>query len=263
VPEGKDKIDVLHDILIGEDCKLALVFRRTTHRTDKLARDLERRGFRVAALHGRRTQSQRERALDALRGGRLQVLVATDIAARGLDIAGLTHVVNFDLPDTADNYTHRVGRTARMGADGMAITLVGPEDEEALRAIQRKMPSSQDRTAQSAHGHRTPAAQADHARPHHNRGRQPAHGAPRQGPNREPGAVSQQHAPMDERPGAGDRRPAAPARTRRPRGAPYERRATGGGTVVADTGDGVWYPFHLPDRAPEQRSLQVNARSGR
>jgi ATP-dependent RNA helicase RhlE len=151
VPTNDAKVDALHDILIGADCNLALVFRRTTHKADKLEKDLERRGFKVAALHGRRSQSQREKALGALRSGQLKVLVATDIAARGLDITGLTHVVNFDLPDTAENYTHRTGRTARMGANGVAITLVAPEDEVELRAIQRKLAP--------APGRETPAAE--------------------------------------------------------------------------------------------------------
>ncbi|MDB5076498.1 MAG: hypothetical protein JWO42_2677 [Chloroflexi bacterium] len=151
VVAGNDKTDTLHDILIHDECNLALVFRRTTHKADKLALDLERRGFKVATLHGRRSQAQREKALGALRAGHLKVLVATDIAARGLDITGLTHVVNFDLPDTAENYTHRIGRTARMGANGIAITLVAPEDEAELRDIQRKLPP--------APGRETPAAE--------------------------------------------------------------------------------------------------------
>jgi len=142
VAAATEKVETLHDILIQSECQLALVFRRTTHKADKLMRDLEHRGFKVAVLHGRRSQAQREKALGALRAGQLDALVATDIAARGLDITGLTHVVNYDLPDTADAYTHRTGRTARMGAAGIAITLVAPEDEINLRSIQRKLPAS-------------------------------------------------------------------------------------------------------------------------
>jgi superfamily II DNA/RNA helicase len=152
-----EKIDTLHDILINAECRLALVFRRTTHKADKLAQDLERRGFSVATLHGRRSQAQREKALGALRAGKLKALVATDIAARGLDITGLTHVINYDLPDTAENYTHRIGRTARMGADGIAITLVSPEDETDLLQIQRKLPASPGRLV--------PPAETRHSRP--------------------------------------------------------------------------------------------------
>jgi ATP-dependent RNA helicase RhlE len=167
VPAAHEKLETLQQILNGPDCKLALVFRRTTHRADKLARDLERRGYKVAALHGRRSQAQRERALGALRAGHLHALVATDIAARGLDITGLTHVVNFDLPDTAENYTHRVGRTARMGADGVAITLVSPEDEDALKTIQRKLSPAPARTTQQprARQQQAPRQPARHPQP--------------------------------------------------------------------------------------------------
>ena len=156
VGAASDKIDKLHDILIDPGCRLALVFRRTTHKADKLASDLERRGFEVATLHGRRSQAQREKALGALKSGRLKVLVATDIASRGIDITGLTHVVNYDLPDTAEAYTHRVGRTARMGANGIAITLVAPEDELELRGIQRKL------SPQSGRASATPAPRSGH-----------------------------------------------------------------------------------------------------
>ena len=106
-------------------------------KADHLARDLTRRGYQVAVLHGRRTQGQRERVLSQLKGGALQALVATDIAARGLDIAGLTHVFNYDLPDTPETYVHRIGRTGRAGESGVAITLVAREDEDGVRSIER------------------------------------------------------------------------------------------------------------------------------
>lgn len=112
VAEG-DKLAALKEHLDDTACDLALVFRRTTYRADRLARDLSRKGYRAAVLHGRRSQSQRARALADLRAGNLQVLVATDIAARGLDISGLTHVFNYDLPDTPETYVHRIGRGRR------------------------------------------------------------------------------------------------------------------------------------------------------
>ena len=135
--EDGDKLSALRAHLDDNRCYLALVFRRTTHKADRLARDLSRHGYKVAALHGRRSQSQRERALADLRSGKLQVLVATDIAARGLDITGLTHVFNYDLPDTPETYVHRIGRTGRAGEAGTAITLIAAEDEQALRQLQR------------------------------------------------------------------------------------------------------------------------------
>jgi len=136
VPDG-DKLAALRTHLDDPATNLALVFRRTTFKADRLARDLARLGYRVAVLHGRRTQGQRERVLADLKAGRLQALVATDIAARGLDIPGLTHVFNFDLPDTPETYVHRIGRTGRAGEQGIAITLVASEDEDDWRAIQR------------------------------------------------------------------------------------------------------------------------------
>jgi ATP-dependent RNA helicase DeaD len=146
VPDG-DKLSALRAHLDEPACFLALVFRRTTYKVDRLVRDLQRRGYKAAALHGRRSQSQRERVLGDLKACKLQVLVATDIAARGLDIGGLTHVFNFDLPDTPETYVHRIGRTGRAGESGTAITFVAPEDEETLRAIERYLRSRSGRTS--------------------------------------------------------------------------------------------------------------------
>lgn len=134
-----DKLGALQAYLDDPSCYLALVFRRTTHRADRLTRDLSRQGYKVAAIHGRRSQSQRERVLADLKAGKLQALIATDIAARGLDIPGLTHVFNYDLPDTPETYVHRIGRTGRAGETGTAITFVGEEDEQGLRAIERHL----------------------------------------------------------------------------------------------------------------------------
>ena len=132
-----DKVSRLRAHLDDPACYLALVFRRTTYKADRLARDLTRQGYKVAAIHGRRSQSQRERVLADLKSGKLQALVATDLAARGLDIAGLTHVFNYDLPDTPEMYVHRIGRTGRAGQTGTAVTFVAAEDEQTLRTIER------------------------------------------------------------------------------------------------------------------------------
>jgi ATP-dependent RNA helicase DeaD len=138
VPDG-DKLKALRKYLDDPSCFLALIFRRTTYKADKLARDLSREGYKVAALHGRRTQGQRERVLADLKSAKLQAVVATDIAARGLDISGLTHVFNYDLPDTPETYVHRIGRTGRAGETGTAVMFIAPEDEETLRAIERHL----------------------------------------------------------------------------------------------------------------------------
>jgi ATP-dependent RNA helicase RhlE len=119
------------------DLKDVIVFTRTKHRANRLAEVLERAGVSVARIHGNRSQAQRTLALDGFKRGEFQVLVATDIVARGIDIEELSHVVNFDVPHVPDDYIHRVGRTARAEATGDAFTFVSPEEEGDLRAIER------------------------------------------------------------------------------------------------------------------------------
>ena len=116
-----------------------LVFVRTKRRADRVARQVGQAGFDVARIHGDRSQSQRETALAGFRSGRHQILIATDVAARGIDVEGITHVVNYDVPTVPTDYVHRVGRTARMEAEGEAITFVTHEDEGDLRAIERTL----------------------------------------------------------------------------------------------------------------------------
>lgn len=123
--------------LLGDDIHDALVFTRTKHRADRLARHLANAGVAVERIHGNRSQAQRTQALAGFKSGQYRVLVATDIAARGIDVAGLGHVVNFDVPSVPDDYVHRVGRTGRAQAAGTAFTLVSPEEEGDLRGIER------------------------------------------------------------------------------------------------------------------------------
>lgn len=118
-----------------------LIFLRTKHRTDKLAKFLRNERFRVARIHGDRSQSQRESAIEGFRSGEFRILVATDIAARGLDISNIAHVINYDLPQMPEDYVHRIGRTARNGAEGESISLVTPEDKKAWRAIEKLIQS--------------------------------------------------------------------------------------------------------------------------
>ncbi|MFN8588865.1 MAG: DEAD/DEAH box helicase [Burkholderiaceae bacterium] len=131
------KTDLLHEILQRESMGGVIVFVRTKHGADRLARQLDRRGHSVAALHGNRTQSQRERALRDLKRGRVQVLVATDIASRGIDVDDITHVINFDVPHTPEDYVHRIGRTGRAEATGDAFTLMSPEERRDVDAIEK------------------------------------------------------------------------------------------------------------------------------
>jgi ATP-dependent RNA helicase RhlE len=118
---------------------LSLVFSRTKHGAEKLMKHLEHVGFSVASIHGNKSQGQRERALKAFREGQIRVLVATDVAARGIDVPGVTHVYNYDLPEVADAYVHRIGRTARAGRDGIAIAFCAPDEIRLLRDIERLM----------------------------------------------------------------------------------------------------------------------------
>ena len=131
------KPDLLIELLRKHKGELALVFGRTKHGSDKLARKLEQAGLSVAAIHGNKSQGQRERALKAFRDGQVKVLVATDVAARGLDIPDVKHVYNFELPNVADNYVHRIGRTARAGRDGAAIAFCAPEEMGEFKDIQK------------------------------------------------------------------------------------------------------------------------------
>lgn len=131
-----DKSDLLLSLL-GADKDTALVFTRTKHRADRVGRILDRAGHRVAVLHGDRSLSQRRAALEGFRRGAFRVLVATDIAARGIDVANIGHVINFDLPNVPEDYVHRIGRTARMKTTGRATSFVTSEDAQQLRAIER------------------------------------------------------------------------------------------------------------------------------
>jgi ATP-dependent RNA helicase RhlE len=115
----------------------ALIFTRTKHRARSLAKDLGKQGYRVEALQGNMTQNRRQAAIDGFRGNTYDILVATDVASRGIDVAGIAHVINYDMPDTADAYTHRVGRTGRVDKTGEALTLAQPEDEPIVRQIER------------------------------------------------------------------------------------------------------------------------------
>lgn len=133
------KMDLLSKILKEPQVQSALVFIRTKHRTDRVARALHQAGFKAQAIHGGRTQSQRQQAIEGFRKGRYKILVATDVAARGLDVQGITHVVNFDIPKSSDDYIHRIGRTARASATGDAITFVCPTEFTELSAIEKAL----------------------------------------------------------------------------------------------------------------------------
>jgi ATP-dependent RNA helicase RhlE len=135
--DAKKKYSLLIELFADPKMRRTLVFTRTKRGADKVARHLEAAGIKVAAIHGNKSQGQREAALGAFRAGRIRGLVATDIAARGIDIDEVTHVVNYELPNVPESYVHRIGRTARAGAEGVAISLCGSEERPFLRDIER------------------------------------------------------------------------------------------------------------------------------
>jgi ATP-dependent RNA helicase RhlE len=179
----------------------ALVFTRTKHRANRLAKHLGEHGVKVERIHGNRSQSQRTEALAGFKSGKYRVLVATDIAARGIDVTALGHVVNFDVPIVPEDYIHRVGRTARAELTGSAFTLVAPEEEGSLRGIERAVGSRLPRVtlpdfdyqaraqappldhrppgpSGSRGSHRPPASRAGHG-PHGSHGSRGPQGDPR------------------------------------------------------------------------------------
>jgi len=181
---------LLAQLLKQEPVDRALIFTRTKHGADKVVKSLARAGITADAIHGNKSQNHRERVLAAFRSGEIRTLVATDIAARGIDVDGISHVVNFDLPNIPETYVHRIGRTARAGAEGVAISLVaGGEELTYLRDIEKLIRISLPREDRRTPGHRDAApapTQNRGARPgpraHAGRGNEAAPGA--KGPRR-------------------------------------------------------------------------------
>jgi ATP-dependent RNA helicase RhlE len=149
---------LLAQLLNQQAVDRALVFTRTKHGADKVVKGLARAGIRADAIHGNKSQNHRERVLAAFRAGTIRTLVATDIAARGIDVDGISHVVNFDIPNVPETYVHRIGRTARAGADGVAISLIaGNEEMGYLRDIERLIRIALPREDRRTPGHRDSA----------------------------------------------------------------------------------------------------------
>ena len=121
---GRQRIEVLHDLLTKPDFDKVIIFGRTKHGVEKLSKALQARGFKAASIHGNKTQTHRQRALGAFKQNQVNILVATDVAARGLDIPKVSHVINYDIPNTYEDYVHRIGRTGRAGERGSALTFV-------------------------------------------------------------------------------------------------------------------------------------------
>ena len=152
---------LLAEVLRAETIDRVLVFTRTKHGADKVVRSLAKAGLAAAAIHGNKSQGQRERVLAAFRTGEVRTLIATDIAARGIDVDGISHVVNFDLPNIPESYVHSIGRTARAGATGIAISFCDAEERPFLRDIEKLIRISIPAT--DRRGHRSPEPQAQDA----------------------------------------------------------------------------------------------------
>jgi ATP-dependent RNA helicase RhlE len=199
------KISLLLHLLKDETMNCVLVFSRTKHGADKIARRLADVGIKTATLHSNRSQNQRLQALDGFKKGFYRVLVATDIAARGIDVDGISHVVNFDMPPDPEDYIHRIGRTGRMAAIGDAISFVAPDDRDTLRQLERFINRGIPRKTAEGFDYKAPATDVsyDHDR---ERGRRPDRG-PR--PERRPQGGRPERRPEGGRPPfrSDDRRP--------------------------------------------------------
>jgi len=218
------KMDLLIHIVEQENLDCVLVFSRTKHGADRISQRLERRGIRSAALHSNRTQSQRQKALDGFKRGHYRVLVATDIAARGIDVEGISHVINFDTPVYAEDYIHRIGRTGRAMATGDAITFVSRDEEDHLRSIEKFIGKRLER---KRHPTFMPTAPQPFQKP-----QQPAHHQPHQHHPPKPGSPATQHASHETRgPSPRPQQPAghSPHPKPRPKLSFWQRRRQRGG----------------------------------
>ncbi len=161
------KTALLMELLKHTDTESILIFTRTKHRAKRIGQQLEKTGFRAASLQGNLSQNKRQAALDGFRDGSYQILVATDIAARGIDVSSISHVINYDIPDTTDAYTHRIGRTGRAAKTGDAFTFVTREDEPLVKSIERVLGEKIERRTLKDFDYRkaAPARDAEFARP--------------------------------------------------------------------------------------------------
>jgi superfamily II DNA/RNA helicase len=183
---------LLAELLKSEPVERVLVFTRTKHGADKVVRGLQKSGFAVEAIHGNKSQNQRERVLADFRSGKLRTLIATDIAARGIDVDGVSHVFNYDLPNIPESYVHRIGRTARAGAEGVAISFCDHEERAYLRDIERlirmSIPATDRRSGGRPHAPAPQQAEARHGGRPHRGNHQRGHGGGHSGSHARPGS---------------------------------------------------------------------------
>jgi ATP-dependent RNA helicase RhlE len=161
------KTPLLLELLRHTDTESVLIFTRTKHRAKRLGEQLEKAGYRAASLQGNLSQARRQAVMNGFRSGTFQMLVATDVAARGIDVTQISHVINYDMPDTADAYTHRIGRTGRNAKTGDAFTFITSEDEDMVRSIERGLPAKIKRCTLKGFDYKkaAPSRDAEFARP--------------------------------------------------------------------------------------------------
>jgi superfamily II DNA/RNA helicase len=252
------KANLLADLLKSEPIDRAIVFTRTKHGADRVVRQLSQAGLAAEAIHGNKSQGQRERALAAFRNGKVKTLIATDIAARGIDVDGITHVFNYDLPNVAESYVHRIGRTARAGADGIAISFCDNEERAYLRDIEKlirmALPATDGRTGQPVEA-RAPSAGRGHAPG------QPAKNRSRNRPGQR-GRRRDQEAKAGGKTGAGSQN-GRPQEHRTEHRAPAQAFSAPQGQN-GGPGDGALSSMgFMRDRKPERREKRPHAQSPR
>ncbi len=251
---GGDKQGLLVDLLRDAEITRALIFTRTKHGADRVVTHLERAGVPAAAIHGNKSQGQRERALAAFKTGRARLLVATEIAARGIDVDDVSHVVNFDLPDVPEQYVHRIGRTARAGRAGEAISFCAPDERGNLRDIERLTKQAVP-VREHALSLPTPSERAAHGpRPAQKR----SNGAGRAaGPQRSP-ERSYERSSERSHERAPQRRPEGQARQDGPRPEGAARRPAENGEFLDRKGHRVW--SNAPPRQDDARGARPRRR---
>ena len=262
--ETSRKRDLLVELFADAQMTRTIVFTRTKRGADKLARHLDENGIAACAIHGNKSQSQRERSLEAFRAGRTRAMVATDIAARGIDIDGVTHVVNFELPEVAEAYVHRIGRTARAGAEGTAISLCDGAEQALLRNIERltrlKLPAVDRRGAPS----QAPPATSPPPRP---QGRKHTTGARIKTRLIPPANAGRATTPNPRQEGQAPSRGALRPKTRRPKSMGRRRRSVCPGKLNGQTRgrrrvrSGMARRWPRQERARRQRGRGKGGRS--
>lgn len=185
------KRGLLLALLKQTDTDSVLIFTRTKHRARRLERQIKNAGYKVTSLHSDRTQGQRQKALNGFKNGQFQIMVATDIAARGLDVESISHVINFDMPDTADAYIHRIGRTGRAERTGDAFTLITPDDNDLIRKLEKIMKHKLERKTVDGFDYTIPAPPRSAPSPQGGKGKRAQASRPRKA---HPRHMRKQHA---------------------------------------------------------------------